>query len=542
MSVNIGRFVTRCKAPRQAGISSDLLERVVRQDFARESVRQLRSRPNLPFQIIRINRLLVRLTLPAGKLDQEILARAWAAAFVRELLNSITSRESNSAIGIVLMETRTDWLVKVISELLSGPISLRWEYEEFGHVLDLPTAEAIVAIFRSEPSEIVPVLLSFEKQNRLHLLLARLGELELDQLFTVIADFIGESGAALEIVDLLEIADLAKTHGVARTSFANRREALRLFLKLSLLGKRHDSSSWTPRIVLHSLMALEALVELTQSSSPANWVEDLTPEALAQHRSHGFGPVVDVLAKIRVVALQRKQNGEALTLESLAQLVSDISPIPKLSTPGSESKTQWIASNCAGLLLLIGLLNRLQWPQRILYLSLASRYGPRLITYFLTALAIRILGDPLDTDRIDPAVALLAGWTDPPVADLTGLQKFLFGASDAERMELLRHFTENDNDFKPVEASWDHVFDSLATILLREFAARIRGFRQASPSSIVKSFFRQSGRICIDDKKLLVILESNPFHIALHISSMDESVESVSWLAGRRVEFQLAGL
>jgi hypothetical protein len=89
---------------------------------------------------------------------------------------------------------------------------------------------------------------------------------------------------------------------------------------------------------------------------------------------------------------------------------------------------------------------------------------------------------------------------------------------------------------------WETTFDCLAAGLTREFAERVRGFRKAAAAYVIKTFFRQPGRICIEDKRILVILQNNPFHIALHISGMDESVESVSWLGDRRLEFRLEGL
>jgi predicted enzyme related to lactoylglutathione lyase len=39
-----------------------------------------------------------------------------------------------------------------------------------------------------------------------------------------------------------------------------------------------------------------------------------------------------------------------------------------------------------------------------------------------------------------------------------------------------------------------------------------------------------------------VVLDANPWAVALHVSGVDEALECVEWLGGRRVEFVLEGL
>jgi hypothetical protein len=39
-----------------------------------------------------------------------------------------------------------------------------------------------------------------------------------------------------------------------------------------------------------------------------------------------------------------------------------------------------------------------------------------------------------------------------------------------------------------------------------------------------------------------VVLAPSPYHVALHISGMDDPLPSVSWMGGRRLEFHLLGL
>jgi hypothetical protein len=48
--------------------------------------------------------------------------------------------------------------------------------------------------------------------------------------------------------------------------------------------------------------------------------------------------------------------------------------------------------------------------------------------------------------------------------------------------------------------------------------------------------------VLVEDKRLLVVLDANPWAVALHISGADEALEGVEWLGRRPVEFVLEGL
>ena len=90
--------------------------------------------------------------------------------------------------------------------------------------------------------------------------------------------------------------------------------------------------------------------------------------------------------------------------------------------------------------------------------------------------------------------------------------------------------------------NWPEALDRAATELSRMFADRVRGFRQASRDAVVKQFLRVRGRVLLEETRVLVVLESTPWAVALHLSGMDEPLERVEWLGQRRVEFVLEGL
>src|SRR5206468_2529838 len=134
-------------------------------------------------------------------------------------------------------------------------------------------------------------------------------------------------------------------------------------------------------------------------------------------------------------------------------------------------------------------------------------------------------------------LALFAGWTEPANQDTGGLHRFLASTTHEERREILTALGSLDDAADDHASDWPRTFERFAATIAQEFAGRVRGFRQADPATVAKSFFARPGLIQISERRILVALSPSPFHVALRISSMDEAVASVGWLGGRTVEF-----
>jgi hypothetical protein len=541
MSITIGKFVSRFSVPQRAQMSAEFADRVVRRDFVSECSRQLSHLPAPSAKVIRIRRLALKVSIKGSKLDEQKVAAVLAAEFLRLLLVRLKSGVAEQD-QIVVSSTRTEWLARFISDLVSGSAASRWEYEEFTDLLRLGTAEAVVTLFQREPEEMVPVLLSLQAQGRLDPLLLLLGDLALEQLFLCIATTSSDSYTKLTVDDLLTVGALATSHSTVRGILATRRRALVLFLALSRTNQVTTRQRWTPRRILHVLMTLDVLLEMTHALEPPMWLEQLSLEALQQS-----GPSLnpDVLALLEQVCSLASRTGDQIQdhkLTSLTHVLDELTPFTNEKRAERGKDFSWLSSDYAGLMLSVGLIDRLGWPRSILQTSLGQTYGPRAITFCIAGLGLRLMGHALEADRLEPGICVFAGWTEPVSADVRSFRAFLSSVREAERRELLEALDLTNESDPDVGRDWETTFDYLAAGLTREFAERVRGFRKATAGSVIKTFFRQSGRICIEDKRILVILQQNPFHIALHISSMDESVESVSWLGARRLEFRLEGL
>jgi hypothetical protein len=199
-----------------------------------------------------------------------------------------------------------------------------------------------------------------------------------------------------------------------------------------------------------------------------------------------------------------------------------------------------ISSDCAGLFFLIRTVAQLQWAVRLNESGFGAAYGPRIVTYTLAGLALAVLNRFEEEPRqIDPGLALFSGWMDEP--DLFALRQFFVSGSVEERRDLLSVLLGNEGAEGSSE-NWTACFDLLATHLIQEFVRRIRGFGRSSRAFILKNFLALPGRIRIEEMRLVVLLAAHPLNVVVHLSGLDDSVPSVSWLKGRRIEFQLDGL
>jgi hypothetical protein len=526
--------------PRGSRLTNEVIERVVRRGFAAECSRSLSLLPDSG-SVIRIQRLPLDLKIKSADLTEEALARLWALEFFRALTAVLASPQNNHG-QIVTSESRTAWLGRFISDLVSGSAQSRWEYEEFADVLNLGTVDAVLTILQREPKEIIPVLQLLQSQRRLDRLLTLFGDFAYEQLFANIARTQRRKDPELTVADLLTVGELVKSESTGAGLLATRRRALLIFLELAKSNETTATSYWSPRRVLYALIALDTLINVTRSLPAEMWENQLTPQFLARS-SRSLNPtILALLQQVRLLAAERDQNIREQRLAPLLELLQNLAN-DGIARADVQKQSYWVSGDCVGFLLLAGVIDRFRWPQHILESGLGRKWGNRAVVCFLAGLAQHLLRKDPDDKDLDPGVAVFAGWLKPASADVHIVQTILSSASDEDRAELIRALDVSPgNRESTASTDWTTTFDYLGDQILHEFASRVRGFRKATPAFIVNTFLKQAGRICIDDKRVLVILQPNPFHVALHISSIDEPLDALSWLDNRRLEFQLEGL
>jgi hypothetical protein len=488
--------------------------------------------------VVRIRRLPLDLKIKSSDLNEETLVRLWANEFCRALTTVLHVQQDDND-TVVTSESRAAWLARFVSHLVSGSAQSRWEYEEFADALKLGTVDAVLTTLQCEPKEIVSVLQLLQRQGRLDSLLMLFGDLAYEQLFAIIAKAESRQDIELAIEDLFTVGKLVSSDSPAARVLASRRRALLIFLELVADGQTAISSQWSPRRVLYALIALDTLVSVTRSWPRETWRQQLTPALLAGSAGSLNPTILAVLEQFGRFAAEPDENTRQQKLAPLVQLLQSLANNVGATTE-LQKQFHIVSGDCVGFLLLAGLIDRFRWPRHILQSSLGQRWGDRAVTCCLAGLAQHLLQKDSDKD-LDPGVAVFAGWLEPASANRTLLQSILSSASDEDRADLIERLAGTPED-KTLASDWFKTFGQLGGFLLREFASRIRGFRNATPEFIVNTFLKQPGRIVIDDERIYVTLQPNPFHVALHLSGVDEPIDSVTWLGNRRLQFQLEGL
>jgi hypothetical protein len=205
----------------------------------------------------------------------------------------------------------------------------------------------------------------------------------------------------------------------------------------------------------------------------------------------------------------------------------------------SKLAGRWIDSDLASVLLLVPVVIRLGWPQRIRASRRWETYGPRALTYSLAGAALALVGRPPVLTDVDRGLLVFAGWTGEP--DVAGFRHWLDAASIDDRRDVLEALLGRD-DAVAAAGEWVSTFQALAHALTRRFAEDLRGFRRSSDRFVVQRFLSTPGRVLIEPERLFVSLEPNPLWVAVHLAGADSPVAAARWLGDRRVEFELGGL
>jgi hypothetical protein len=569
VTLTIDKLCVRGKIPRRSNVDRALIDRVGREEFAIECGRQLNRPWPVQTRVTRIRQLRTRVSIPASQLRPDTLAKAWIAAFLRELFAALTNLNGYE---ILQFESRAEYLSAAIRDLLNGVTTHRWAYEEFERWFDIGTSEAVLTLFAREHSEIVPILLIVEDWGLLDRLLAIWNEPALERFFSIVAVETGAGDRRLSIEDLIIVAQLLlEHHSVHREmevtgdqSLVTTKIALKFFLGLARKSDGRTVSIVSPQTIANALRMLSALLDLFKSngtkwrsladgagnpgdsilSGPAIAIRNMFVAAGGENRT----ACAELLERLRLIAGPPIQENLLLEFTNIvaegnienrttfAELFEQLA----LAT-GSEfgPETRWKSTDCAGLFLLISVLEKLGWEDRLTRSSLSVTYGPRLLTYILAGVASAVLNRFDESPaHLDSGMALFAGWIDQPYLD--GFRDFLASGSVEKRRDLLRELL-GEETIEECSISWLSCFVALGNQLIQEFTKHIRCFGKPSHSFVVKNFVALPGRIRIEENRLVVIFDSSPLHIVLHLSGLDNPVEAVGWLGGRRVEFQAEG-
>jgi hypothetical protein len=503
MTLRIGTLTTHCRAQRGQEAAGALVDTVARERLPHEIAARLGPSLDREAAVVRLRGLDVLVRIDTASLRRGALADVWAGAVVCALHEAL-ARPDEEGERLRRFDGRAAYLAAMIAAVLTAAPRTAWQFPEIAEHATRPPAVQVSDLLVKAGPLLGEVLAELRRLRLLDAALAMLDEVCLERLIRV-APTIDRGDGALDVEQVLRIAAaLVETAAAPQGgAAATRRQAVRLWLQLDrTLPLR---GIWNALRLL--LRILEQPSLLTVASRPAVLSESMPP-----------------WCAVVLETLRRRRAAPAATL--LEQL-RKITPTAAATIVGKPEN--WLESDCAGVLLVCDTIRRLGW----LRLLRGDGYSARVSQAILVGIGMRLIGGRAPSSLwepghpIEPAVGLLGGLVDDPDARSIG-----------------RVFAETPPDALAAFAAgdWPVALDRAADALAGAFAARIRGFCNAKRASVVRHFLRRPGRILIEDTSLRVVLRTNPFSVALHISGADTPVADVEWLDGRRVVFVLEGL
>jgi hypothetical protein len=541
MSITINKLITRCRVPRRRTSIGRQADRVAHERLATAVTQFLGPALARHPRVVRIRRLSVKLVLPSDELDEDAFALAWAQALARSLFDALACATGADSAPIIRADSIAEFRAAFLRDLLTGRANDRWEYAEFHDTLRLPVPEAAVNLLLASPEDIVATLAALERSEALASVLARLDELSLERLFTAIAALPhASSRAALAAEDLQWVAQrLLETRRPDGRAFEGRRLALEIFVRTG------GGEGRSPRTIFYALLALALLLESPELLDPRVRGSLRSPAELAERTGRRLPQAVAAfLWELHCASGTDRSTASAspdAEHDRILEALNRLRPLlPSAASQPSSAQPRWLIVDAAGVLLLARIVQRLGWANLYGDRSWSPWGEPRFFQILLAGIGSAVLGRAATAaDALDPAVVLFAGLENHP--DMTALRYSLDAIDTSGRRQLLNRLTRGTTEANAA-ADWVATFDALAAVLIREFASLVRGFRDAPREAIVRQFLRTPGRVQVGEQVMAVLLESSPYHVALHISGMDEPLPSVNWMGGRWLEIRLAGL
>jgi hypothetical protein len=524
-------MATECRAPRSLARAASVVDGLARGRLAGDLGARLGPSLDRIGGVVRIRRLPLRVIIRGADLDEAKISERWVGAFVQALFQALACPSGEGPYEVARYASRAEELAALVRDALAGVAARAWQYASFrtSGVVDDPgrvfalcesaaeLRELLLALGRMAVTPSAMPVSSSGNSSVLDELLLRFDDIALEALFARIARVVHSSPTAtttLTIEDVIAVLALAQRLAAGGTATGALRQWQRSGdthdTALRRLALRAYASSIdegrSPRLIFHALLAARMLAEspsLFIGSRGTKTIEQITGRTSPE-------PVAELLRALRTRAEVASSLRDAVAGFAKTHLSAEVSGRlnrsvwTETSAPHQievEDEATWIASDFAALLLLAPLVQRLGW------LQYRHDLGPIAFSSMLVDVAEEIVAlvEP-DRERPDPASLLFAGWVGAPSPRTPG--------------------------------EWQQLADEL----LSEFRSRIRGFRQSPFAAIVRQFIRNSGRIRIEERRLTVVLDPTPFHVALHLGSADESIDSLDWIGGRRLDFVLEGL
>ncbi len=467
--------------------------------------------------VYRIRHLEIDLWLDAlVRVDGDIAER-WGRLLVQALTYTLLYGPPGQ---VMRYDNHAHFIASFLGDLLAGQAWSRWMYAEFAPLRDLPTGRVAAYLLGARPALLAPVAERLAQHNQLEPLIQQLQPEDVSLIWENglgLGDLpaIADPGA---IEDVLTVAQQVALESGERPAVA--RNTLRLYLAV-LLARRRTLGLAAATVCYHLALLNAAATVLP---APAVW------SALVAGEIATAGPLAAVLARLEgrlpaaaawLTTILTSAQGRAY----LAQLVPVVMPTASqvVQARTAQPRPEQVTTAFAGLAFLL--------PE-VRELGLHEFLGPAGLYQLLLA-------------AVGQAYRPLA-WSDAGPLWLAGLP---VSAAEKARTEpvswpvpdqLSSPQTAALNLKLPAEpAPGSDPAAAWAGLLLRRFAAGLRGFADSSPAYLLKQFIHLPGRIQRTAETIEVWCSRAPLGIVLHMAGCAGDQGPMPWLDDRRLVIHL---
>jgi hypothetical protein len=540
VSIVIDRLQARTAIPRRLAALGPAVEAALRVDLAPALARAGAARC-VPAAVCRVRRLCVRLEVSADDVRRSRLPELWAEAFARALKSAVAG---GPGAGVAAAASRAGWIAEFLLGLVAGDAVDAWPYTEFPGASTAGVGERLVGALEANAADAPAILAVLDARGGLVRALGCLDRAHARRLLGVLDRVHGAASRLPGPGDVHEIAaallDPAMAAAYGELALTDAR-AIALFVAHSRRAAP-GAAALSPRHVRAVLDLVECLCGV-RLALQADGSAAIVAGVLAGLRRGRMPPIDSTASSLLLFA--GAAQADAGTRESseaarrLALLLDRLrTEIPSIGVQAARALAgESIETAFASLFLLVPVVMRLQWPERIRASRCWTELGPRALTYVLAGVATTIAGRPMDVRNADRGVLLLAGWTGEP--EVRGFERWLGSPSEEAPRELLAALLPGEDLPPSASASWEAACERLAHVLVRRFAEGLRGFRQSSHRFVVERFLWTPGRLLLEPARVIATIRPNPLWPVVQLSGADAAVDSVGWLGGRRLEIEL---
>jgi hypothetical protein len=300
-----------------------------------------------------------------------------------------------------------------------------------------------------------------------------------------------------------------------------QRNLLRLYLTITLKGPKLTGNKAVAGII-HHLVRLHHLWQKRPSPplwTALAWQEISTPAALDAIFTGMDGELASVRDWLHTVL--STPAGRSY----LAQLVPAVVPHDGLADAGlatARQKPRRMVTAFSGLAFLLPVMRELEMHER---LDAAGRYQ----------VLLAAMGKPRQP----------LAWGDAAVSWLAGLypHEEKMARTAPVNWPDVAYWDDADELTVAAEQAAEHLgplpVSAMTLLVLRRFAAGLRGFAESSPGYLAQQFINLPGQIHADDDSIHVHLSQAPLGVVLRMAGRDGEQGPVPWLANRLLVIHL---